>query len=69
MYSPVWGMIISGFLFGLFHFNLGGLVPFSLIGMLLAWGFQSTGSLIVPITVHFIINSISFVVTVIGGIF
>ena len=69
MYSPVWGMIISGFLFGLFHFNLGVLVPFSLIGMLLAWGFQSTGSLIVPITVHFIINSISFVVTVIGGIF
>ena len=69
MYSPLWGMIISGFLFGLFHFNLGVLVPFSLIGMLLAWGFQSTGSLFVPIAVHFVINSISFVVTVIGGIF
>ena len=69
MYSPLWGMIISGLLFGLFHFNLGVLVPFSLIGILLAWGFQSSGSLFVPMMVHFVINSISFVVTVVGGIF
>ncbi|MBG92441.1 MAG: hypothetical protein CL792_00455 [Chloroflexi bacterium] len=69
IYSPLIGIIVSGFLFGLFHFNLGVLVPFSLIGMLLAWGFQSTGSLFVPIAVHFVINSVSYVVTVVGGLF
>ena len=54
----------SGFAFGAFHANLAVLIPFTLIGMLFAWSFKVSGSLWVTIIAHFIINSLSFIVTV-----
>lgn len=64
----VWGkwaaITCSGVAFGVFHANLAVLIPFTLIGMLFAWSFKTSGSLWVAIIAHFIINSLSFIVTV-----
>jgi membrane protease YdiL (CAAX protease family) len=65
-----WGaIVVSGFAFGAFHTNLAVLIPFSLIGMIFAWTFRASGSLWVTIIAHFIINSLSFIVTVIRVIY
>ena len=67
-WSPFLAIFVSGLLFGAFHFNLGVLIPFTILGMLLAWGFRASGSIWVPIAAHFTINSVSFTVTVIGAL-
>jgi membrane protease YdiL (CAAX protease family) len=59
-------IVVSGLAFGVFHLNPSVLVPFSVIGMLFAWAFKASGSLWVTIIAHFIINTVSFIVTVIG---
>ena len=66
IWSPTLAIFVSGFLFGAFHLNLSVLIPFTILGMLLAWGFRASGSIWVPIAAHFTINSLSFTVTVIG---
>lgn len=65
-WSPFLALFVSGLLFGAFHLNLSVLIPFTILGMLLAWGFRASGSIWVPIITHFTINSVSFTVTVIG---
>lgn len=65
-WSPFLALFVSGLLFGAFHLNLAVLIPFTILGMLLAWGFRASGSIWVPIITHFTINSVSFTVTVIG---
>lgn len=66
IWSPTLAIFVSGLLFGAFHLNLSVLIPFTILGMLLAWGFRASGSIWVPIAGHFTINSVSFTVTVIG---
>ena len=66
IWSPPLAIFVSGFLFGAFHINFAVLIPFTILGMLLAWGFRASGSIWVPIAAHFTINSVSFTVTVIG---
>ena len=66
IWSPTLAIFVSGLLFGAFHLNLAVLIPFTILGMLLAWGFRASGSIWVPIAAHFTINSLSFTVTVIG---
>jgi len=68
IWSPFLAIFVSGLLFGAFHFNLGVLIPFTILGMFLAWGFRASGSIWVPIAAHFTINSVSFTVTVIGAL-
>jgi membrane protease YdiL (CAAX protease family) len=65
-WSPFLAIFVSGLLFGAFHLNLGVLIPFTILGMLLAWGFRASGSIWVPIITHFTINSVTLTVTVIG---
>lgn len=57
----IWGILISGFLFGLYHLKLTQLIPLSLIGMLLAWLTVQSGSLYPAILAHFINNGGSVV--------
>ena len=66
IWSPFLAIFVSGLLFGAFHLNLGVLIPFTILGMLLAWGFRASGSIWVPIITHFTINSVTLTVTVIG---
>jgi CAAX protease family protein len=58
--------IVSGGLFGLAHIgNPGSLLvvaPIAGVGMLFAWGYKWSGSLIGPIIAHFLFNSIAIMV-------
>jgi membrane protease YdiL (CAAX protease family) len=49
----LWG---SALLFGLIHFNVVAFIPLTLFGALLAWLYQRTGNLLVPIFTHCFFN-------------
>ena len=65
--GPTIGIVVSGLAFALVHFNVSVIVPFTVIGMIFAWTYRSSGSLWTTIAAHAIFNSISFVATVIGA--
>jgi membrane protease YdiL (CAAX protease family) len=58
-------MLVSGFIFGAFHIqsvdSIGLLLPFTLVGMLFAWLYYRTGSILPNMGAHFLFNLISFV--------
>jgi membrane protease YdiL (CAAX protease family) len=63
--------LISGALFSVIHLsggNPGLLIPFTIIGVLLAWLVRRTGSLWTPIAVHAIFNGVSIAVTLLQGV-
>ncbi|MCK9487277.1 MAG: CPBP family intramembrane metalloprotease [Dehalococcoidia bacterium] len=60
------GMITSGALFALVHFEVSVVLPFWVIGMWFAWTYHRSGSLWTTIAAHAIFNGISFAVTVSG---
>ena len=66
-----WGTLraalASSLLFALLHFNIGSIVPFTVIGLLLAWAYVVSGSLWMAIGAHFAFNAISFLITVASG--
>jgi len=66
-WGTFWAALASGLVFAALHFNLGSLVPFTVIGMLLAWAYVFSGSLWVAIGAHFIFNSVSFGIAVATG--
>jgi membrane protease YdiL (CAAX protease family) len=58
--------LASGFLFSLAHAQPTTLVPFTFIGMVLAWSYVYTGSLWTNIGAHLVFNLISFSVSLAG---
>ena len=66
-WGTFWAALASGLVFAALHFNLGSIVPFTVIGMLLAWAYVFSGSLWVAIAAHFIFNSVSFGIAVATG--
>lgn len=60
-----WGFwpaaFISAVLFTIFHLDPGSLIPFTMIGVLLAWLYYSRGSLLDTITFHYLFNFASFI--------
>ena len=56
--SRVLAMAISGALFALIHTNVVGFLPILLLGGLLAYLYERTGSLIAPIAVHVLHNTL-----------
>ncbi len=57
-YLPRWGAILlGGALFSLVHTNWIGFLPIMLLGCLLAYLYERTGSLIAPITIHILHNT------------
>jgi hypothetical protein len=61
-----WAALVSGFLFSLAHGEPTTMLPFTVVGMLLAWAYLYTGSLWTAIGAHFLFNLISYSVAV-GG--
>jgi membrane protease YdiL (CAAX protease family) len=59
--------LASSLLFALLHFNVGSIIPFTAIGMLLAWAYVVSGSLWMAIGAHFAFNAISFIITITAG--
>ncbi|MEE8369226.1 MAG: CPBP family intramembrane glutamic endopeptidase [Dehalococcoidia bacterium] len=66
-----WGLVgaafASGLLFGVAHFLPILYIPFTLIGMLFAFGYVYSRSLWVPISAHLLFNSVSFIASVAVG--
>lgn len=63
-FGPVGAMLASGVVFGAFHITsadtVGLIVPFSAIGVLLAWVYHRTRSLWPSIGTHVLFNLVSF---------
>lgn len=66
-YKPAKAIFWSSFLFGLFHLNPWQFIPGFLIGILLAWIYLKTRSLIPVILVHLVNNSLSYFTMYIYG--
>ncbi len=60
------GMLISGAVFALVHFEISVALPFWGIGAWFAWSYHRSGSLWTTILAHAIFNGVSFAVTVAG---
>ena len=57
-------ILLSGFIFSVLHMQLLGLIPRFLLGVLLAWLFYRSGSLIYAVWGHFVYNGSLFFVHV-----
>jgi uncharacterized protein len=55
-------LLISGVLFSMAHFNPGLVIPFTIIGITLAWAYQRSGTLLAPMATHFLFNFGSFMI-------
>ena len=53
----VWALVLSSALFALLHAHLVGFFPILVLGILLAYLYEKTGSLISSVTVHIMHNS------------
>lgn len=53
-----WAIFLSGFFFATLHANLIGLLPITLLGCVLAYGYELTGSLVTSITIHTFHNAL-----------
>lgn len=63
-YNPTKAILISALLFGVFHINPAQILPAFLIGILLAWTYYKTGSLIPCILMHVLNNSLSLYLSI-----
>jgi uncharacterized protein len=57
VFGKLKAILISGFLFALIHLNAHVFLQIFILGLLLAYLFEKTGSLIAPITVHICHNT------------
>ena len=57
------GILFTGILFGIFHLRLTQVLPLALIGCFLAYVAWRTGSLLIPIILHFLNNALTLAVS------
>jgi membrane protease YdiL (CAAX protease family) len=62
--SIVWGIVISGVLFGMYHLRFTQILPLSMIGILLAFITWKSRSLIPAMVAHFVNNAGSILLVV-----
>lgn len=62
-YSPTKAIVFSALIFGIFHINPAQVLNAFLLGLLLAWLFYKTHSLIPSILIHILNNSLSIYFT------
>lgn len=61
-----WAALGTGFLFALAHLDPLVFIPFTLVGMLFAWGYFYSGSLLASMIAHLLFNALSFGLAVSG---
>jgi membrane protease YdiL (CAAX protease family) len=58
---PFWAAALaSGFIFSLAHGNVGLIIPFTLVGAILAYTYERSGTIFASMGVHFVFNTVSF---------
>ena len=65
--KPVWAILISSVVFGLFHLNLWQAIPAALMGLLLGYVYWKTGSLKLTMLMHCANNTLSVVLMHLHG--
>lgn len=58
-YKPWVGLVISSVIFGVMHMNLPQFVGATLSGLLLGWAYIKTNSILLPMLIHAVHNSVS----------
>jgi hypothetical protein len=61
------GLVASSVLFALIHFNPSGFPIYLVIGAVLAWVYQRTGSLLAPVAGHVTVNAVVLAAAVLYG--
>ncbi len=61
-----WAALGTGFLFALAHIDPLVFIPFTAVGMLFAWGYVYSGSLMASMIAHLLFNALSFGLAVSG---
>lgn len=57
---PIWpAILLSGLIFAVIHINAATLIPLWFLGAAFAWLYVRTGTLLVPMAVHFSFNAIN----------
>jgi hypothetical protein len=56
--------LLSGVVFSAAHGQVGLVLPFALVGLVLAYAYERSGTLLAPIGIHFVFNAVSFIVLV-----
>lgn len=59
--KPLMPLLITAVVFSLFHFDMSGFIPRTFLGLLLGLGYYYSGSLWVPIIMHFLNNAVAVV--------
>ncbi len=59
-YRPLTAIILSAFIFGLFHMNIWQFVGAGLLGLLLGYMYWRSGTLFYSVLLHFLNNSLAF---------
>lgn len=59
-YHPAWAYLFSAGLFAVVHANLAAAVPIFVLGLMLAYIFQQSGSIVPGVIAHGVNNAISF---------
>lgn len=54
--KPVWAALITAIFFGLFHFNLYGLIPLIALGFYFGFAAYMSNSIFIPFFLHFLNN-------------
>ncbi len=62
--SVFWSAVLSAALFSTLHWNWAAWLPIFGLGMLLAYSYQKTGSILVPVFIHVIHNGLFLAFTV-----
>ena len=64
---PVWAaMAVSGFLFALIHVNAATFIPLWFLGIAFAWLYRRAGSILAPMTAHFLFNLLNLMLVLSG---
>lgn len=65
-WGPFAAALATGFLFALAHIDPLVYVPFTAVGMIFAWGYVYSGSILASVIAHLLFNAISFGLAVSG---
>ncbi len=65
--SPFWAILITSIIFGLFHFNPVMLPALIILGFYIGFAAYKSGSLVIPVFLHFFNNFFSLIVFFIFG--
>ena len=58
-----WGILLSGFIFGIYHGNMVQFIFAFCLGCWFAWLYQKSGNLLIPILAHVAVNVWSCILT------